>query len=139
MSLLKVTNEVKKNVIEIETWIHEDKEIGVDIETGYRFGTYVIDIEEEDEPIEAENLVGTIITDYNIEEVETTDSFSFSFAEVFKTNASQPLTEEQQDSIISELESLFDEGGFSAMEEAGWSHHNTETYIYGPLIIEEVQ
>ena len=136
---LKVENEEKKNVIEIETWSHPERNIGVDIETGYRFATYIIDIDEEDEPLEAENPVGTIITDYNIEEMEASDSFSFSFTEVFKTDGTEPLTEEEQDAIISELESLFDEGGFSAMEDAGWGHHNTETFIYGPLIIEEAE
>ena len=139
MSLVKVTNEIKKSVIEVETWTNLDKQVAVDIETGWRFSTYTLDLQEQDEPIDPENKHGFIVTDYQIEDMDSSDSFSFSFNEVWRMNGDEPLTEDEQGDIIAELETLWEDGGWSALEEAGWDHYDTETFIYGPLIVEEVE
>lgn len=140
MPTLKIENEIKKNVIEVETWIHPERQLGVDIETGWRFVEYTINVsEEEAAEIDPENKHGFIITDYDIEDMSSSDSFSFSFNEVWRLSGNQSLTEEEQDSIIGELESLWEEEGWGGLEAAGWDHHDTETFIYGPLIIEEVK
>jgi len=140
MKTLKIENEIKKNVIEVETWTNLEKQVGVEIETGWRFATYTINVDDEEvSEIDPENNVGFIVSDYEIEEMECSESFSFSFNEVFNLNGQEPLTEEEQDAIISELESLYEEDGFGSLETAGWGHHDTETFIYGPLVIEEVK
>ena len=139
MKTLKIENEIKKNVIEVETWTNLEKQVAVDIETGWRFAKYTINVEDNDVPIDQENKHGFIVSDYEIEDMESSDSFSFSFNEVWKMNGEEPLTEEEQGDIIAELEALWEDGGWSALEEAGWDHYDTETFIYGPLIIEEVE
>jgi len=138
MKQIRVTNELKKNVIETETWYNEEKNVYVNFETGWRFATYTLNIEDDVafEEVYGTNENGFCVQEFEIEDMESSDSFSFDVDDAWSPG--KGLTEEQQTSIIDEVLELWEEDGWSGLESAGWDHHDTETWIYGPLEVEEV-
>lgn len=138
MKQIRVTNEIKKNVIEIETWYNEEKNLYVNFETGWRFATYTLNIEDDVdfEAVYAANESGFCVQGFDLEDMDSSDSFSFDIESVW--SPSEELTEGREESIIQEVLELWEEDGWGGLETAGWDHHDTETWIYGPLLIEEV-
>jgi len=135
MPTMTITNDIKKNVIEVETWYHSEKDVYVKAETGWRFASYTIEIDE-DFKIDVDNKDGFCVTDYPYEDMDATDSFSFDFSSAYSLE--KELTDEEEEVILEDILNIFDEDGWYGLESAGWSHEDTETWIYGPLVIEEV-
>jgi hypothetical protein len=139
MPMITVENEIKKNVIEVETWYHSEKDIYIQAETGWRFSKYTLEVDEDFDidQIDKENEHGFCVSEYHVEDMESSDSFSFDFN--YAVSQSKELTEEQEESILEEVLNLWEEDGWWGLENAGWEHEDTEVWIYGPLIIEEVK
>jgi len=138
MKQVKVSNEIKKNVIETETWYHKDKDLYVTFETGWRFATYTLSIDEDVafEEVYGTNESGFCVQEFDIEDMESSDSFSFDVVDAWSLG--KELTEEQETSIMYDVLEVWEEDGWSGLETAGWDHADTETWIYGPLLVEEV-
>jgi hypothetical protein len=95
-----------------------------------------MDEDVEFEAVYALNENGFCVQEFDIEDMESSDSFSFDVTEAWSPN--QKLTEDQETSIMYEVLELWEEDGWAGLENAGWDHHDTETWIYGPLEVEEV-
>lgn len=125
----------KKNVNQSEIWTHEERELSVVIVQLYRWGEFVVQCEE-DEHFDLENKQGLWVTDYDIQDQNMDDGISLYFTNLYSNT--KELTEEEKESIIEELEQIYEEGAYIALEEAGWSFDDVETFVMGPLEVEDI-
>lgn len=138
MKQVKVTNEIKKSVVETETWHHKENNQYVTFETVWRFATYTLNLEDdvELEAIYATNESGFCVHDFDVEDMDATDGISFDITSAWSPG--EQLTEDQQTSIMDGVLELWEEDGWGGLETAGWDHIDTEAWMYGPLEVQEV-
>lgn len=123
----RISTEDKKSVVVTETF---DKTIdGVtytfDIETTWRWGSAVVsgeDLEESDFHQEG----GFELTGWEIDDQNYDDGVALWF------NYSDNFTDEMKE----EVERLWEEDGYSGLEENEWYMCDVETWFYGPINVE---
>lgn len=126
----KVSTEDKKSIVVTETFSKEIDGVwySVDIETTWRWGSAVVsgdDLQESD--IHQEG--GFEITGWEVDDQQFDDGVACWF------NYSENFTDEMKE----EFESLWNEEGYSGVEEDGWWMDEVETWFYGPLSVELVE
>lgn len=130
METFKITTEYKKNVVEIDFWTKDD--ITIRRETGWRWGTGYITVQDEDEK---ENLMSDVdseevnVYDYEFE-LDNLDDGCWEDVEY-----PEDMSEEEQE----RLNELWDEDSYSAWEEDGWSVSDSELWFNGPIKLEKVE
>lgn len=126
----RVSTQDKKSIVVTETF---EKKVGdrwcrVDMETTWRWGSAVVsgeDLTEDD--LRQEN--GLEITGWEVDDQQYDDGVALWF------HYSDNVTEEMKQ----EFEQLWDDDGYSGVEENGWNLADVETWFYGPLNIELVE
>lgn len=142
----RVSAHTRKSFFEIEMFQHEDKGIRFNVETGYRNGSYLIRIENEDE---REELQSTIYIEDKQEEPEIWDSDQFSNQECEDTIDPQGYeytyhgkgwdeqsSEEMTDEINEALEGdeYFDPADY--LSQNGWDSIDFVIQIHGGVHVE---
>lgn len=126
----KVSTQDKKSIVVTETF---EKKVGdqwyrVDMENTWRWGYAIVsgeDLTEDDLKQEG----GLEITGWEVDDQNYDDGVALWF------NYSDNVTDEMKE----EFERLWDDDGYSGVEENGWDLVDVETWFYGPLDIELVE
>jgi hypothetical protein len=126
MALWKVEPTWKKSCIERETYTKEGKSITQ--ETGWRWGEFIIETED-DSPPELEEGVDIFSCDYELIDWSTDDG-------CWTDYEYSGMTEEE----ILEMQDWFDEGNsLYELEEDGWNQGDGEMIINCEMTIEKVE
>jgi hypothetical protein len=125
MATWKISNYHKKNCVEKQFWRKDDKSFTR--EEGFRWGSFFCESDERPDvdlknPDGFEPYWGEI-------DWELIEMFDGCWGEL---EFDEDWTEEEKE----EIERLWEEEGYSGLEEAGWSNDDTETVLYGPLLLE---
>ena len=129
MKLYRIETKDKKSIKQVETWTHPDGRIFY-VDQLWRWGHVVIEVEDDQEfdvEYNSVNEFGFEVDDYAIQDQEMDDGISLDF----NTDGDQ--------SLLAEVDEMWDTDGFAAFEEAGWSFEECETTMYGPLLITEIK
>ena len=126
----KVATREKKSIVVTETF---EKTIDgilyrVDMENTWRWGSAIVsgdDLTEDD--LRQEN--GLEITGWEVDDQQYDDGVAMWF------HHSDNTTEQMKE----DFERLWDEDGYSGVEEDGWDLVDVETWFYGPLDIELIE
>lgn len=124
MALWSVKPSWKKSIIERNYLVKGDNRVM--IETGWRWGEFTVETED-DNPPDIEAGVDIYNCDYNAELVETTDG-------CWEEVDSDECDEETREW----LEEFLEENSWLDLEEEGWSHDECEMIIDCDLIIERL-
>lgn len=114
----------KKSIKEVIYW-HRDG-VTISLEEWFRWGTWKC--ESETKPVvDLDNPDGYDVyaADAEWELIDMSDGQGYEW------EFPDGVSEEDQDAI----QEAYDDGGFDALEEMGWEHMETETFIHGPLIL----
>lgn len=124
----RVSTVEKKSIGSIETFekVIDGVTYRADLENWYRWGYAIISGVDNEEDLKQHDPLE--ITGYEIEDQDFEDGVAAYWH--FSSNVT--------DEVKEEVERLWDEEGYYALEEAGWSHVDTETFFHGPLEIELV-
>ncbi|MEY3002061.1 MAG: hypothetical protein RLZZ428_436 [Pseudomonadota bacterium] len=129
-TLWTVSTYYKKSIEEVETFTKDDMEIIH--HTVWRWGSWSV-YTNDGNPPEFEfdgNMLNLNYYGNNIEEIEMNETSDGVAEEI---DWPEELSDEEQE----ELEALIEEDGYySALEDAGWSHYDTDMYVWGPILIE---
>jgi len=123
----KVSTEHKKSIIHTEIFWKTigDVKYEARIEQTWRWG-YAIISDVEKDSIDLENPDGLLVSDYIIEDQDLDDGVALWF--YYSDNVTDEMKEE--------FESVWEEDGYSGVEEKDWSMWDTELVFIGPLEVE---
>lgn len=124
MTLWTLSNAQKKNIEEKSIWTKDGQTI-CRIEW-YRWGTWTTESDERPD-VDTDNPDGYDVygTDTDWELVDMVDGVAVEWE----------FPEDMDEDARTGIEELYDEDGYSGLEEAGWENVDTEVTIYGPLDI----
>jgi hypothetical protein len=126
MALWKVEPTWKKSCIERETW-HKDGQ-SITMETGWRWGEFIIETEGDEPPV-IEEGIDLFNCDYEVVDWSTDDGCWCDYEY-------EGMTEEE----IAEKQEWFDDGNsLWDLESDGWSQDDTEMIITCEVSIERVE
>ena len=132
----------KKSVIETTFWSNQETGERLEIETGWRWGTFVINGLEEDEIAPDDETVvknehGFEVYSYCNAELDNTNDGCWEYMTLYDKDGNSCGDSEEEDNPLAtrlkELEEGWYEDSYSFLEESGWYDEDSETWIYGPL------
>ena len=129
MKTLIVENSTKKSTEEMGIFVNDDGD-RLYIHTLWRGGEYTINVDEDFEYPGPEDAF--IISDYEIEDMNNWDGVSIDFDVVSMTK-----NEAYKETLKECVEKIYEDEGYSGLEEAGWIHEDTEIVIYNGVDIRE--
>jgi hypothetical protein len=139
MAVWTVSPYYKKSIEEVEHFTKDGMEIVH--RTGWRGGSWTV-VTSDDNPPEFEfdrvpggsddkdSINMYSFPDTNVEEVELIETFDGCYDD---TEWPDDIDEDERATIEEMME---EEGYYTAFEENGWSHDETEMWIWGPILIE---
>lgn len=123
MATWKISNYHKKNCVEVQIWNKDGKTFTYS--EGFRWGTfYKEDDDRPDVDLKNEDGFEPYFDDWELEMMDDGCWGEFDFPDSF--------TDEER----AEIERIWEEEGYSGLEEAGWCNDDTEVYLNGPLLLE---
>jgi hypothetical protein len=134
MAIWKISTTQKKMTEEREIWFHEVRGWTITRINGYRWGTFIVETNNDEPPedIDPDNPDGINMYDYfsdnaeNGAELDSMDDGCY-----MDWNWDENMSEED----IVEVERIWEEDSYSGMEENGWYNSETEGWLFGPLEI----
>jgi len=132
----------KKSVVETTYWSNSETNETLQIETGWRWGTFIITELEEDEtppddPMVVENKDGFCVYRYTHAELDNTNDGCWEYLTLTDADGNTCGDSDDEDnplaSRLKEIEEGWWEDSYTYMEENGWIDEDNETWIYGPL------
>jgi hypothetical protein len=130
MAFWKLSTLEKKNAEEKQLWYRDG--VTIEITESYRWGSFVCDSATKPE-VDLENPDGFSVNEDpdNDWEIDFLDDGWYGNVE----HISGEMSLEELDNVMG----IFQEGGYSALEEEGWEDlYETEYILYGPLKLERV-
>lgn len=123
MANWKLSNYHKKNAVDIQHWSKDGKRFVYS--EGFRWGTFYCESDERPD-VDLKNADGfePLCNDWELDMLDDGCWGEFDFSE--------DMTEEERE----EIERIWEEDGYSGLEEAGWINTDTETVLIGPLLLE---
>lgn len=127
MATWKISNYHKKNAVERQFWVKDG--VTVTKDEGFRWGHWTCESDEKPD-IDLKNPHGfeVLSGDYDWE-MDSMDDGCW-----VEWNFPEDMDEDEQERI----QELWDENWFEGLEDDGWVNDDTEHWIYGPLILENV-
>jgi len=124
----------KKSIEIIETWYNEELDRHVQVTDIWRWGRWYITADEKtiDELRGASEGTTLVLSDYDVE-------FDYVDDGVGRWIDFSGEEDEETEALQEEFEQILDDEGWMGIEDAGWEYEDSETYIHGELILEEVE
>lgn len=125
MATWKISNYHKKNAVEVQHWSKDGKHFTYS--EGFRWGAFTCESDAKPE-VDLKNEHGwepyseDVEWDFDMFDDGCWGEFDF--------------IGEWSDEEKEEIEELWEEEGYSGLEDAGWLNDDTEYCIYGPLLLE---
>jgi len=133
----------KKSVIETAYWSNSETGERLEIETGWRWGTFIINGLEEDEIAPDDETVvknehGFEVYAYANAELDNTFDGCWEYITLFDKQGNKCDDSDDEENPLSARLKEIEEGNeygdsYTWMEENGWYDDDSETWIYGPL------
>jgi len=132
----------KKSVVETTYWSNSETNETLQIETGWRWGTFIItELEEDETPPDNESVVnnehGFCVYEYANAELDNTNDGCWEYLTLTDADGNTCGDSEDEDNPLAarlkEIEEGWWEDSYTYMEENGWIDEDSETWIYGPL------
>jgi hypothetical protein len=134
MAIWKISTTQKKMTEEREIWFHEVKGWTITRINGYRWGTFIVETNNDEPPedIDPDNPDGINMYDYFSDNAENgAELDSMNDGCYMDWDWDENMSEED----IVEVERIWEEDSYSGMEENGWYNSETEGWLFGPLEI----
>lgn len=132
MAFWKVSTTHKKSCEEHMIWYQSGRSFK--IITGYRWGTFTVETNDDNPPegIDPDNPEGINMYDYFSDNADCAelDSMDDGWYMDFEFD-DELFSEDEQE----QLRQLWEDDSFSALEGAGWVNDETEAWLFGPLEI----
>jgi hypothetical protein len=134
MAIWKISTTQKKMTEEREIWFHEVKGWTITRINGYRWGTFIVETNNDEPPedIDPDNPDGINMYDYFSDNAENgAELDSMNDGCYMDWDWDENMSEED----IEEVERIWEQDSYSGMEENGWYNSETEAWLFGPLEI----
>lgn len=123
MATWKLSNYHKKNAVDTQYWSKDGKTFTYS--EGFRWGTFTQESDEQpDVDLKNEDGYQPMFDDWELDLLDDGCWGEFDFPD------------DMDDNERAEVERLWEEDGYCALEDAGWQNIESETELQGPLLLE---